>query len=131
MSETSAPLEFIYDYADKESVHKYLRLTIIVCMYIFVRSIYSNWAKQKAIRNQLEQDKREKEQDAERKEQESTQKMEKLDQEAETFGWGKATRRNVKKQEQRLQATAEELQERYQGGYDAAEDHDIDDLLEE
>ncbi|KAM9906464.1 hypothetical protein OXX69_006791 [Metschnikowia pulcherrima] len=131
MEKPAAPLEFIYDYVEKDSFQKYLRLTMIVCIYIFIRGCYSTWAKQKHIKTQLEIDRKEKQMDDERKEREEVEKIEQLDAEATTFGWGKATRRNVKRQEKVLQDTAEELRERHQGDYDAAEDHDIDDLLED
>lgn len=122
--------EFLYNYVEKDTLHKYLRLTVIVCIYLFVRTYYTNWSKQKQVRRQLDLDKKEKEMDAERKEQKEQEKIEKLDAEAKTFGWGKTTRRNVKKQEQALTEATEALRDQYQGAYDAAEDHDIDDLLE-
>lgn len=124
------PFQFIYNYVDKDNLHKYLRLTIIVCLYIFVRGYYSNWSKQRQVRNQIDLDNKMKEQEKERKQREGEEKIEKLDEEAKTFGWGKATRRKVKRQEKILQDAAEEAREYHQGLYDAAEDHDIDDLLE-
>ncbi|OBA21119.1 hypothetical protein METBIDRAFT_78180 [Metschnikowia bicuspidata var. bicuspidata NRRL YB-4993] len=131
METPAAPLGFVYDYVEKQSLQKYLRLVIIVCIYIFARGYYSNWAKQRHIRTQLAIDKREKELDAQRKERDESEKFEELDREATSFGWGKATRRNVKRQEQVLQDAAQQLRERHQGEYDAAEDHDIDDLLDD
>lgn len=131
MEKPAAPFEFIYNYVEKESFQKYLRLTIIVCIYVFARGYYSKWAQQKHIQNQLAIDRKEEELEEERKEQQETEKIEQLDKEAKTFGWGKATRRNVKLQEKVLQDTAEELRERHQGHYDAAEDHDIEYLLED
>lgn len=68
--------------------------------------------------------------DAEYKEQKAQEKYQKLEDEAQTFGWGKVTRRNVKKQEKALADATEALRESHQGAYDAAEDHDIEDLLE-
>lgn len=129
--DNSPPFQFIYNYVDSEQLHKYLRLTIVVCIYVFARGYYQTWAKQKHIKTQLELDRKEKEQDAERKEKQAAETLEKLDQEAKTFGWGKATRRKVKRQEQALKDAAELLRDHHQGAYDAAEDHDIDDLLED
>ncbi|QEL57995.1 hypothetical protein CJJ09_000025 [Candidozyma auris] len=67
----------------------------------------------------------------EEKEAEANEKFEKLDEESKTFGWGKATRRNVKRQEHLLNEAAETIQASEQSAYDAAEDHDIEDLLED
>lgn len=126
-----APMfEFLYDYVDKDNLQKYLRLTVIVCLYLFIRTYYTNWSKQRQVRRQLDLDKKEQEIDAEYKEQKKQEKFEKLEAEAKTFGWGKTTRRNVKKQEQALADATEALRESHQGAYDAAEDHDIEDLLE-
>lgn len=82
------------------------------------------------MRRELDLDKQEQDRDAELKEQKKQEKLQKLEDEAKTFGWGKTTRRNVKRQEQALAEATESLRERHQGAYDAAEDHDIEDLLE-
>lgn len=124
------PLEFIYNYVDKETFKKYFRLTIIVCIYIFARGYYSNWSKQRQVKNQLDLDNKMKEQEKAHKEKKEEEKLERVDDEAKSFGWGKATRRKVKHQEKILQDAAEEIRETNQSAYDAAEDHDIDDLLE-
>lgn len=131
-SETSqAPFAFVYNYVDKDTLHKYLRLTIIVCLYVFLRSYYSNYAKQKEIQRKIDEDKREKELEKEKAKTEEAETLSKLDDEAQTFGWGKATRRTVKRQSAALKQQAEDLREYHQSAYDAAEDHDIDDLLED
>lgn len=131
-SETSqAPFAFVYNYVDKDTLHKYLRLTIIVCLYVFLRSYYSNYAKQKEIQRKIDEDKREKALEKEKAETEEAETLSKLDDEAQTFGWGKATRRTVKRQSAALKQQAEDLREYHQSAYDAAEDHDIDDLLED
>lgn len=124
------PFQFIYNYVDKDTLHKYLRLTIIVCLYIFARGYYSNWSKQRQVRNQLDLDNKLKAQEKQKKQEEEEQKFDQLDDEAKSFGWGKATRRKVKRQEKILQDAAEEIRENNQSSYDAAEDHDIEDLLE-
>lgn len=121
---------FVYKYVDQESLQKYLRLTIIVCLYVFARGYYTNWSKQRQVRHQLDLDNKLKAEEKKRKEQESEEKLEKVDEEAKSFGWGKATRRKVKHQEKILQDAADEIRETNQSAYDAAEDHDIDDLLE-
>lgn len=124
-------LQFIYNHVDEDVFKKYFRLVIIVCVYIFARQFYANWAKQKQIRHQLAADKAEKEMEQQRRETEASEVLERVDNEAKGFGWGKATRRNVKHQEKVLQDTSEQLRQQAQDGYDAAEDHDIEDLLED
>lgn len=122
--------EFIYNYVDKDDFKKYFRLIVIVCVYIFARSWYTNFAKTREIRKKLEEDnllqlKRENN-EIEPKD----QSYEELELGAQSFGWGKTTRRNVKRQEQILEEKLLELTQAQQTAYNAAEDHDIDDLLE-
>ncbi|PSK33794.1 hypothetical protein C7M61_005138 [Candidozyma pseudohaemuli] len=131
MDEPQPIFNFIYKYVDEEQFKKYFRLIIIVCVYLFFRTWYTNWAKTKEIARRIEEDNRLAEARKEEKENEATEKFELLDNEAATFGWGKATRRNVKRQEHVLNEAAEQLRAAEQSTYDAAEDHDIEDLLEE
>lgn len=130
VEQPEAPFNFIYNYVEKDTLHKYLRLTIIVCFYVFARTYYSNYAKTREIARKLEEDKKERETRSERDRAKVEDEMNKLDEEARSFGWGKTTRRNVKRQTRELESRVEELREYHQGTYDAAEDHDIDDLLE-
>lgn len=123
--------EFIYDYVDRELYVKYLRLTIIVAAYIIFRSFYSKWAQQKQVKRQLEIDQKEKAEKPERERKEKEDKEQELKREAAAFGWGKKTRKNVKLTETKLEEQLSELRERHQTAYDAAEDHDIDYLLED
>lgn len=127
---TEPIFNFVYDYVEKEKLTKYLRLVIIVCVYVFLRSYYSNWAKTKYVKRQIELDKQEKEEDEEKKLDENREKLEKLEAEASGFGWGKATRRKVKTLEIVVKETMAKLSQKEQSAYDAAEDHDIEDLLE-
>lgn len=122
--------EFMYNYVDQDNFKKYFRLIMIVCVYLFMRTWYTNFAKQKEIQRKLEEDKLYKEEKAKREQEEKEQKIENVEQEAQSFGWGKTTRRNVKRQEQILEEKIKEVNEANQSAYDAAEDHDIDDLLE-
>lgn len=57
--------------------------------------------------------------------------QQKLEKEAASFGWGKKTRRNIKVSQSVLDDQLMEVRERHQTAYDAAEDHDIDELLED
>lgn len=132
MENPAAPLDFIYEYVDKDTFKKYFRLVIIVCIYVFVRGYYSTYAKQRQIRRQLDLDSKEKERAASKEASldDAKKELEDVDEKNLGFGWGKATRRKVKTQEKVMQITEEEVRKRKQTAYDAAEDHDIDHLLE-
>ncbi|RKP28993.1 hypothetical protein METBISCDRAFT_31981 [Metschnikowia bicuspidata] len=121
-----ALLDFIDNYFDKKTIQKYLRLIIIVCVYLSVRTCYTNWTKQRQVRRQVDLDKQEQERDTQLAE----WKIKKFENEAQFFGWGKTTRRNVKRQEKALAEATAALREAHQTAYDAAEDHDIEELLE-
>lgn len=121
-----ALLDFIDNYLDKKNIQKYLRLIVIVCVYLSVRTWYTNWTKQRQVRRQLDLDKQEQERDT----QLADSKIKKFENEAQSFGWGKTTRRNVKRQEKALAEATAALCEAHQTTYDAAEDRDIEELLE-
>lgn len=123
--------ELIYDWVDRETFIKYFRLIVVVSVYILARRIYSNYAKTSMIKRQIKIDEREKLEKPEKERKKVEDKEKKLKEEAKTFGWGKKTRRNIKLQEQVLIDTADELRFRAQNAYDAAEDNDIEDLLED
>lgn len=123
--------EFIFEYIEQDKFYKYFRLLIIVGMYMFCRRIYTEYAKQSQIKRQIAIDEQEKLEKPAREERERAEKQEALEKEAASFGWGKKTRKNVKLQETILQQESEDLRQRYQSSYDAAEDHDIEDLLED
>lgn len=130
MDEQKPVFNFIYQYVDEDQFKKYFRLVIIVCVYLFFRTWYTNWAKTHEIARRIEEDNRLAANGKAQEEEEILEKFELLDNEAATFGWGKATRRNVKRQEHVLTEAAEQLRAAEQSTYDAAEDHDIEDLLE-
>lgn len=123
--------EFIYDYVDRETFIKYFRLIVVVSVYLLARTWYSNYAKNALVNRQIAIDEKEKLDKPAKEKAKLELEEKKLKDEAKTFGWGKKTRRNVKLQQQILQDTADELRYRVQGSYDAAEDHDIEDLLED
>lgn len=123
--------EFIFDYVEKDTFYKYFRLLIFVTLYILFRKYYSEWAKHKQIKRQLEIDEKEKLEKPGKEREEKLEAEQALQREAASFGWGKKTRKNVKLQESILTQEADELRERHQTAYDAAEDHDIEDLLED
>lgn len=126
-----APFAFIYRYVDEEDFKQYLRLTIFVCFYLFFRSVYSNYAQQKQIRQQLIDDEKEKKEKPQREADAKQAKTDELEQEAQSFGWGKKTRRDVKNKQAVFEEQVETLRHRNQSTYDAAEDNDIEDLLED
>lgn len=123
--------EIIFEYVEEDKFYKYFRLLIIVGMYMFFRRIYTEYAKQSQIKRQIAIDEQEKLEKPAKEERERAEKKEALESEAASFGWGKKTRKNVKLQETILQQESEDLRQRYQSSYDAAEDHDIEDLLED
>lgn len=123
--------EFVYNYVEPEKFKQYFRLFLFIVVYIMFRGYYSNWAKQRQVKAQLEQDKREAEEKPERERQEREAQLQKIEEEAQLFGWGKQTRSKAKRNEAILQEAVAELRERNQLAYDAAEDHDIEDLLED
>lgn len=123
--------EFIYDYVERETFIKYFRLTVVVSVYILARKLYSNFAKDALIKRQIAIDEKEKLEKPAKEQAKLEEREKKLEAEAKSFGWGKKTRRNVKLQEKVLNDTIDELRFREQGAYDAAEDHDIEDLLED
>ena len=112
-----AAFDEIFDYVDRDTFFQYFRLTLVVCTYLIFRKYYSSWAIKKQTATQLEQDKRE--------------QSEKSEREAKEFGWGKKTRNNVKLTEAVLAEYSEQQRQRNQTSYDAQEDADIDDLLED
>ncbi|CAH2353432.1 processing of GAS1 and ALP protein 2 [[Candida] railenensis] len=123
--------EFIYDYVEKDTFTKYLRLVIFVAAYVIFRNYYSEWAKMKQVKRQIALDEQEKLDKPEKERKEKEAQAAKLKAEAATFGWGKKTRKNVKLVERELAESATTLRERHQTSYDAQEDHDIEDLLED
>ncbi|ODV82158.1 uncharacterized protein CANTADRAFT_43774 [Suhomyces tanzawaensis NRRL Y-17324] len=120
--------EFVYDYASKETITKYIRLAVVVGFYVLFRQYYANYAKAKQLKHQLAQDEKEAKDkpEADKKKEELQKQLE----EDNVFGWGKKTRNRKKQQQAIIDQLAEETRLRYQTAYDAAEDHDIEDLLE-
>lgn len=122
--------EFIFNYVEKDTFIKYLRLLMVVCVYIIFRQYYSKYAQDKLIKQQVAQDERDQAEKPEKERLEKERHQEKLQQEAASFGWGKKTRQNAKVQQSLLEEKLEVLRQRNQSAYDAAEDEDIEDLLE-
>lgn len=107
-------------------IHKAIRLTVIVGGYILVRNIVQKHLATRQLERQLEQDE-------ERKKKERLGELVE-DPDAQTtgtddgsWGWGKKTRRTVKRQEKLLEEQIENLQ----NGQDLDDDKDIEDLLED
>lgn len=123
--------EVIFDYVERDDFFKYLRLTVLVAAYVIVRKYYSQWASYKQVKRQIEIAKREREAKPEKDRAEREALEASLAKESQTFGWGKKTRESVKLSANLLEAEAADLRQRHQTAYDAAEDHDIEDLLED
>ncbi|KAI5950735.1 hypothetical protein KGF54_003809 [Candida jiufengensis] len=123
--------EKIYEYVDKDTFQKYFRLTIVICAYLIFRKYYSQWASKKQNENQLKQDEQEKLEKPAKEAKAQEEIAENLEKEANEFGWGKKTRKNVKITEAVLEQIATETRQRHQTAYNAQEDHDIEDLLED
>lgn len=122
--------DFIYNYVDKDTFTKYFRLVVVVCGYIIVRGLYQNWATQYHVKQQIQRDEEEKALKKENDAKIEKEKKEKLLEEAETFGWGKKTRKENKLKAAYIEQQFNEIRQRNQTSYDAQEDHDIEDLLE-
>lgn len=125
------PLDFIYNYVDKDNFTKYFRLVMVVCGYILFRGLYQNWATQYHVKQQVKRDEEEKALKEDRDAKEEKEKTQKLLDEAESFGWGKKTRKENKLKEAYIEHQFNEIRQRNQSSYDAQEDHDIDHLLED
>ncbi|EGV64779.1 hypothetical protein PSN45_005125 [Yamadazyma tenuis] len=131
MSQTRGTFDFIFDYVDRESYTKYFRLVVAVCGYIIVRGLYQKWATKFHIQQEVNRDNAEKAAKPAKDAELQKQYEEKLQQEAKTFGWGKKTRRDTKLKQAYIEDQFNELRQRHQSAYDAAEDHDIEYLLED
>lgn len=123
--------EEIYEYIEKDTFLKYFRLAIVICAYLIFRKYYSQWAAKKQSEYQQKLDEKEKAEKPARDAEAQRQLEESLEKEANEFGWGKKTRKNVKTTQAVLEQLAEETRQRHQTAYDAQEDADIEDLLED
>ncbi|MCP8716283.1 MAG: hypothetical protein M5E90_02570 [Asgard group archaeon] len=126
-----AAFDEIFDYVEKDLFYKYFRLFLVVCTYLIFRKYYSSWAAKKQTQTQFAEDERELAEKSEREAREKKQNFDKLNDEAKEFGWGKKTRQNVKLTEALLEEYVAEQRQRKQTAYDAQEDADIEDLLED
>lgn len=130
-TDQQVPFEFIFEYVERDKFMKYFRLIVIIGGYLIVRSLYQGWAKNYHIKRQVERDEKEKVLKKEKEAQQEQAKVDRLNEEAEGFGWGKKTRKNIKLQQDKVEQQINEIRQRQQTAYDAAEDHDIDHLLED
>ncbi|CAI4049801.1 hypothetical protein SKDZ_14G1730 [Saccharomyces kudriavzevii ZP591] len=106
----------------------FIRLVIIVGGYLLVRNIASRELAKKQLAAQVEKDKRAKE---EKRSKDLIDKPgEPATAETTSFGWGKKTRRRVKKQQELFENALEEAKKRQQT-VEPDSDADIEELLEE
>lgn len=117
----------------RESLQKYIRLVVLVACYVLARGYYTNWSKTRQVAQQLARDKKAKQDMLDGKAPAvEAQPVPKVDPETvAAFGWGKKTASQQKQREQVVSKLAEQVRQRQQSLYDAAEDHDIEDLLED
>lgn len=106
--------------------HQALRLTVIVGGYVLVRNVVQKYLANKQLLAQLKHDEENKEakKQTDLVDDPNAQATGALADDG-SWGWGKKTRRNVKRQEKILQEQLDRLEDAYD------EDKDIEDLLED
>lgn len=123
-------------------VYQLIRLVIIIGGYIFLRTRVSDFLKQKQLKAQLEHDNKKKENElindptgqvAEAEAEELFLNNENIAQSEKSWGWGKSTRRKVKKQqalfEKEIERAATQAQAKLDAGYNS--DEEIDEFLQD
>ncbi len=119
-------------------VYQLIRLVIIIGGYVFLRTRVSDYLKQRQLKTQIEHDRAEKDQAAtdallksENTEPELFTEHEGVAESEKQWGWGKATRRRVAKQqqlfEQQVEKAALAAQKKLEANLDANPDYDSDD----
>ncbi|KAG0677961.1 hypothetical protein C6P40_004463 [Pichia californica] len=121
-------------------IYQLIRLVIIVGGYIFLRTRVSDYLKQQQLKAQIEHDKELKSSKlindptgeiAKAEDEELFKEHEGINKSEKGWGWGKSTRRKIKKQqaifEQEIEKAAVEAQRKLQSGYDS--DEEINELL--
>ncbi|GME84735.1 unnamed protein product [Ambrosiozyma monospora] len=118
----------IEDFINEFNPHHLVKLLIIIGGYIFFRQRFMDFMKQKQIKNQLAADEETKKQNLiERPE--DYMNSTGVEASESGWGWGKNTRRKVKKQQQLFEEEIEKsaLRAQNNSGYDS--DDDIKELL--
>lgn len=123
-------------------LYQLIRLVIIIGGYIFLRTRVSEYMQQKQLKTQLEKDKEMKAQQlindptgelAQAEAEELFGDNEGVSKSEKNWGWGKTTRRKVKKQqalfEKEIEKAAVEAQKKLENGYDS--DEDINEFLQD
>lgn len=123
-------------------VYQLIRLIIIVGGYIFLRTRATEYLKNKQLRDQIEKDKEEKArklvndptgEGARAEAEEMFQEYDGIKKSEQGWGWGKATRKRVKKQqalfEKEIERAAVEAQRKLDNNYDS--DEEINELLQD
>lgn len=121
-------------------IYQLIRLVIIIGGYIFLRTRVTDYLKQQQLKAQIEHDKELKSKKliddptgevAKAESEELFQEHEGISKSEKGWGWGKSTRRKVKKQqalfEQEIERAAIEAQKKLDKGYDS--DEEINELL--
>jgi hypothetical protein len=107
---------FINQLLDLDFQHA-IRLIIIIGGYWFLRTQVSKFLATRQLKQQLEEDQV-------HKSQENIEKLVEKPEDEQSWGWGKSTRKRVKRQEKLLQEALEDAQN------GADDDKDIEELLE-
>lgn len=103
-----------------------IRLVMVVGGYILLRNLAQRELAKRQLEDQIKKSQEKKEEERLKELAPDLNDPEAI--EDNTFGWGKKTRKRVKRQQKILEERLEELQQ-YQGSQD--DDKDIEDLLED
>lgn len=123
-------------------VYQFIRLVIIIGGYIFFRTRASEYMKNRQIQNQISQDNEDKArkliedptgEGAQAEAEEMFQEYDGIKKSEKGWGWGKATRKRVKKQqalfEKEIERAAVEAQRKLDSGYNS--DDEINEFLQD
>lgn len=127
-------LEGVFIDLSRESLQKFIRLVMIMACYVLARGYYTNWSKTRQVAKQIARDKQNQQARIDVKLAESMEdsKCELMsEKEVVSFGWGKKTLQIQKEKEKKVKKLAEQVLQKNQTQYDAAEDHDIENLLQD
>lgn len=144
---TMSVANFLYEKIQKKlfkdfDVYQLIRLVIIVGGYIFLRTRVSDFLKQRQLKTQLEHDNKKKENElindptgqvAEAEAEELFLNNGNIAKSEKSWGWGKTTRRKVKKQqalfEKEIEKAATQAQAKLDAGYNS--DDEINEFLQD
>lgn len=117
----------------RDGLIKYIRLVVLIACYVLARRYFTNWSKTRQVAQQVARDKQEKQDRLDGKIQDAEEPIKgSVNPElTSSFGWGKKTASLQKQKQKVVNDLVEQVRQETQSQYDAAEDHDIDYLLED